>query len=117
MAYALIPDGYNLKKVTKLQEQAVNAKRRHDNVNTILANENTPVLIGAAGLALLLPALIDALLQAQEDALNITLTDTQKTKLVDYAQISLGPFGIANILGRRVGKGIAGFAEEQLEKL
>ena len=39
MAYALIPDGYSLKKVTKLQKRAVDEKRRHDNVMTFLSNE------------------------------------------------------------------------------
>ena len=38
MPFALIPDGFSLKKVTKLQEKAVNDKRRHDNVVTILNN-------------------------------------------------------------------------------
>ena len=46
MPYALIPDGYTLKKVTKLQKQAVNAKRRHDDIVAILANPNTPIVIG-----------------------------------------------------------------------
>jgi len=117
MAYEAVPVDIEIQKVTAAERDALSRYKIHENINTILANENTPVLIGAAGLALLLPALIDALLEAQEEALNITLTDKQKTKLVDYAQISLGPFGIANILGRRVGKGLAGFAEEQLEKL
>jgi hypothetical protein len=53
----------------------------------------------------------DALLQAQEDALNITLTDKQKTDLVNYANVSLGPIGIAGILGRKVGKGLVGAVE------
>ena len=38
MPYALIPDGFTLKKVTKAQEQAVNAKRRHDDVLAFIAN-------------------------------------------------------------------------------
>ena len=38
MPYALIPDGYSLKKVTKLQKQAVNDKRRHDDVLAFIAN-------------------------------------------------------------------------------
>ena len=38
MPFALIPDGYSLKKVTKLQKQALNDKRRHDNVVTVLNN-------------------------------------------------------------------------------
>jgi hypothetical protein len=106
MPYALIPDGFELKKVTKAQEQAVNAKRRHDNVQAFIENENTPFLVGAGALALSLPILIELLLQAQEDALNITLTDKQKTDLVNYANVSLGPVGIAQVLGRKVGKGL-----------
>jgi hypothetical protein len=39
MAYALIPDGYSLKKVTKLQKRAVDEKRRHDNVMAFISNE------------------------------------------------------------------------------
>ena len=46
MPYALIPEGFELKKVTKAQEQAVNAKRRHDNVQAFIENENTPLLVG-----------------------------------------------------------------------
>ena len=106
MPYALIPDGFELKKVTKAQEQAVNAKRRHDNVQAFIENENTPFLVGAGALALSLPILIELLLQAQEDALNITLTDKQKTDLVNYANVSLGPIGIAQVLGRKVRKGL-----------
>jgi len=48
MPYALIPDGYSLKKVTKLQKQAVNEKRRHDDVVALLSNENTPLVVGGA---------------------------------------------------------------------
>ena len=36
MPHALIPDGFTLKKVTKSEERAVNNKRRHDNVQTLL---------------------------------------------------------------------------------
>ncbi len=46
MPYALIPEGFELKKVTKAQEQAVNAKRRHDNVQAFIENENTPLVVG-----------------------------------------------------------------------
>jgi len=48
MAYALIPDGYSLKKVTKLQKQAVDDKRRHDDIVALLNNPNTPVVVGGA---------------------------------------------------------------------
>ena len=39
MPFALIPDGYSLKKVTKLQEKAVKDKRRHDDVVALLNND------------------------------------------------------------------------------
>ena len=48
MPYALIPDGYSLKKVTKLQKQAINDKRRHDDIVALLNNPNTPVVVGGA---------------------------------------------------------------------
>ena len=38
MPFALIPDGFTLKKVTKLQQQAIKDKRRHDNVIAFINN-------------------------------------------------------------------------------
>ena len=46
MPYALIPEGFTLKKVTKAQEEAVKAKRRHDDTVALLNNVNTPLVIG-----------------------------------------------------------------------
>ena len=46
MPYVLIPEGHKLEKATKLQVDAVNAKRRHDDVVALLANTNTPLVIG-----------------------------------------------------------------------
>ena len=46
MPYVLIPDGHKLEKATKAQVDAVNAKRRHDDVVALLANTNTPLVIG-----------------------------------------------------------------------
>ena len=46
MAYALIPEGFTLKKVTKAQEEAVKAKRRHDDTVALLNNANTPLVVG-----------------------------------------------------------------------
>jgi len=48
MPYALIPDGYSLKQVTKLQKQAVDDKRRHDDIVALLNNPTTPTVVGAA---------------------------------------------------------------------
>ena len=55
------------KEVTKAQEQAVNAKRRHDNVQAFIENENTPLLVGAGAVVFSVPFLITLFLQAQEE--------------------------------------------------
>ncbi len=80
MPYALIPDGYSLKKVTKLQKQAVNEKRRHDDVVAILNNENTPLLVGATAFLAYFPILVALILQLLEDE-GITVPEEVKTKL------------------------------------
>ena len=46
MPYALIPEGFKLEKVTRAQADAVNSKRRHDDVVALLNNTNTPLVIG-----------------------------------------------------------------------
>ena len=46
MAYVIIPDGFTLKKVTKLEKQAVEAYFRHEDTKAILENENTPLVVG-----------------------------------------------------------------------
>ena len=53
MPFALIPDGYSLKKVTKLQLKALNDKRRHDNVVTVLNNPEIIKQIIITGFAFL----------------------------------------------------------------
>ena len=80
MPYAMIPDGYSIKKVTKLQQAAVNAKRRHDNVTTFLGNETTPLLMGGVTLLAVLPILAGLFYKSLE-AEGILLTDEQKMKI------------------------------------
>ena len=47
MPYALIPEGYTLKKVTKTQEKAVKDLRRSDYIKELLDNETTlPLILG-----------------------------------------------------------------------
>ena len=89
MPYALIPDGYSLKKVTKLQKQAVNEKRRHDNVVAFLNNETTPVLIGATGLIAIAPILSELFFTAAGES-GVTLSDEQKEKIKKYFILTPG---------------------------
>ena len=88
MPYALIPEGFTLKKVTKAQEDAVKDHRRHEDVKTFLGNETTPVLIGGVAIATLTPILITLFLQLLEEQ-NVTVTDTQKEAI--KRGILLGP--------------------------
>jgi hypothetical protein len=76
----MIPDGYSIKKVTKLQKQAVSSKRRHDNMEALLANPNTPLVAGGAALLLALPILTKLFWDALELE-NIILTPEQKMKV------------------------------------
>jgi len=69
MAYALIPEGYELKKVTKLQQQAVDEyfgrERRGNYISELLSNPTAPPIIagiiGLASLPTLLKLIFDAL--------------------------------------------------------
>jgi len=62
MPYALIPDGYTLKSVTKLQKQAINEKRRHDDVVAILENSQTPLVVAGIVTAFLAGRAADSLI-------------------------------------------------------
>tara|TARA_R100000329_G_C7596871_1_gene211663 strand:+ start:884 stop:1282 length:399 start_codon:yes stop_codon:yes gene_type:complete len=84
MAYALIPDGFTLKKVTKLQKRAIEEKRTHDDTIALLNNPNTPLVAGAtaliAGGAVFGPKIIDDIISKLEDAGQI-ITDDLKDEL------------------------------------
>jgi len=78
MAYALIPDGYSLKKVTKLQEAAVNSKRRHDDIVALFNNPNTPLVLGGAVGAFLGVRLADSIIADLENRLGKLSSDVKK---------------------------------------
>ena len=82
MPYALIPDGYSLKKVTKAQKEAVDAKRRHDNVSALLNNPNTPVVIGGAVATFFGVRFASDVIEDLENK-GVALTDDVKQKVRD----------------------------------
>ena len=90
MPYALIPEGFTLKKVTKAQEDAVKDYRRHTDFKTFLDNETTPLLMGATGLYLLTPALLALFLKLLKDEVNIELTPEQKSAVTGGLPALLG---------------------------
>ena len=81
MPDALIPDGFTLKKVTKSQERAVNAKRRHDNMQTLLENPATiPVVASSLGL-LVGGVLVDRILKfLADEGVEVSKSTAEKTK-------------------------------------
>jgi hypothetical protein len=53
MPFALVPDGFELKKVTKLQKDAVDRYYRHENVKALIDNPEIIKQIIITGVALL----------------------------------------------------------------
>ena len=99
MPYALIPEGFTLKKVTKAQEDAVKDHRRHEDVKTFLDNETAPVLIGAAMVATLTPVLITVFLGLLKQQ-GVTVDDTQRAG-IEAGLVAIGPVGWAILLGKK----------------
>ena len=50
MPFALIPEGFELVKVTKAQEQAVQKYYNQDRINSLLENPAIPLAVAAASL-------------------------------------------------------------------
>ena len=53
VSYALVPDGFELKKVTKKQKEAVDRYYRHENVKALIDNPEIIKQIIITGVALL----------------------------------------------------------------
>jgi len=90
MPYALIPEGFTLKKVTKLQEDAVKDHRRHEDFKTFLDNETTPLLIGGTMAVVFTPLLWALFLKLLKDEADIELTPEQKGALTGALPALLG---------------------------
>jgi uncharacterized membrane protein len=115
MAYALIPDGYSLKKVTKLEEAAVNSKRRHDDIVALLENSNTPLVVGGLITAFfavktagnIISDLEDkgiALTEQAKDAITETVAKAEKELITDpQTWVATQLTGLV-ALGARIGK-------------
>lgn len=80
MGYALIPDGYSLEKVTKDQKQAVNEKRRHDDVLALLSNENAALGITALGAVLASGSLLALFMRLLKERITLSPEDEEELK-------------------------------------
>ena len=92
MPHVLIPDGFTLKKVTKLQKRAIDEKRMHYDTIALLNNPNTPLVAGAAVASFFLVNAADEIIgKLKEAGANVTedieegiknAIDEQKKKLI-----------------------------------
>ena len=117
MPFALIPDGYSLKKVTKQQKEAVDAKRRHDDIVALLNNPNTPVVVGGAVATFFGVRFASDVIQDLESK-GVALTDDVKQKVreaVDAANpLNVDVTKIAKGLGADTGPAPSVTLEEVL---
>jgi len=81
MPYALIPDGYTLKKVTNAQEKALKDKRRHDNVMELLKNPATVPIVAGAITAVIGGVIIDRFIEKAGIAKSDFVDDAKKATL------------------------------------
>jgi len=106
MAYEAVPIDVEIQKLTAAERDALSRYKIHENINTILANENIPLLVGGVALLAALPILYNIFLQSLEEQ-NIILTDQQKDLVKKSYQISFlaTPIG-AQFLGKKVAESL-----------
>jgi len=109
MPFALIPDGYSLKKVTKLQQKAVSDKRRHDNVMLLIENPQIITIVTAVVTGAFLTKAITEI-----DLPDVPNWPEIKAEVADKAtkaSFALSPLGVG-FFGARKGAQLAGQEEE-----
>ena len=106
MAYEAVPIDVEIQKLTAAERDALSRYKIHENINTILANENTPLLVGGVALLAALPILFNIFLQSLEEQ-NVILSDEQKELVKKSYQISFlaTPIG-AQFLGKKVAESL-----------
>ena len=111
MPYALIPEGYTLKKVTKAQKDAVNELKRHDDVLAILNNpEIITIVAGIAKGALFAKAISEIDLPDVPNWPEIKGKVIEKGKQTSFA---ISPFSLP-IMAARKGAQYGGLSKEQI---
>jgi hypothetical protein len=74
--------------VTKLQKEAVNAKRRHDDVVALLNNPNTPLVVGGLVTAFFGVKLAEDIIEDLENRLG-TLSDDVKQGIKETVNVKI----------------------------
>ena len=106
MTYEAVPIDVEIQKLTAAERDGLSRHKIHENINTILANENVPLLVGGVALLAALPILFNIFLQSLEEQ-NVILSDEQKELVKKSYQISFlaTPIG-AQFLGKKVAESL-----------
>lgn len=97
--YEAVPDDVEITKLTIGQRDALSRHRRHENINTFLGNENTPLLIGATALVATLPILFNLFRKAAEEQ-GIVTDELTWGKI--YKASLLGPAGLSTLAAEQI---------------
>jgi len=81
MAYEAVPIDVEIQKVTAAERDALSRYKTHENINTFLGNENSPMLIGSVVLLIITPILIKLFWDAIESEIGNIFTPEQKMKV------------------------------------
>jgi hypothetical protein len=101
MVYEAVPDDVEIQKLTVSQRDALSRHKTHENINTLLGNENTPLVIGGAALLTALPILFNLFRKAAEDQ-GIVTDELTWGKI--YKASLLGPAGLSTLAAKEVVK-------------
>jgi hypothetical protein len=96
MPIALVPEGFTLKKVTKLQEQALKDHRKHEDFKAFLGSSGSGKgmglgLVAIVSILFIVPMLINMLKKISEDEPNMTITQFIETE-PDFVPLYLRAF-------------------------
>jgi hypothetical protein len=84
LAYEAVPIDIEIQKLTAAERDALSRYKIHENINTILSNENTPVVIGGLIGGILLKGLLEETLESTD------LTEIAKAKVME-ASAAINP--------------------------
>ena len=92
MAYEAVPDDVEIQKLTAPERDALSRYKIHENINTFLGNENTPIVIGGFIAGFLGVRLAESIITDLESRVG-KLSEDVKQGIKDTVDIKLPTFG------------------------
>jgi len=92
MAYEAVPDDVEIQKLTTAERDGLSRYKIHENINTFLANENVPVVVGGLIAGFFGVKLAEDIIIDLENRLG-KLSDDVKQGIKDTVSVKLPTFG------------------------